>query len=319
MSHSSKVLRVLVTGGAGFIGSHVVDAFLARGAEVTVVDDLSSGRAARLAPEVTLHEVSIADADRLTEIVESVRPEVICHLAAQIDVRVSVQAPAEDARINVLGTINVLEAARAVGARVLFASTGGALYGEHAPIPSDETVPPAPEAPYGTAKYCAEQYIGLFNRLHGTRHGVLRLGNVYGPRQDPAGEAGVIAIFCGAVLGGQPLTVFGDGTQTRDYVYVGDVVSAFVAAADADRPGVWNIGTGHESTVLDLIELLGRAAGRPLEPVFAPPRPGELQRSSLDSTLAANDLGWKPATGIEAGIAAVYRWAESGAADRAAL
>jgi UDP-glucose 4-epimerase len=319
MSQSSKAMRVLVTGGAGFIGSHLVDALLARGAEVTVVDDLSSGRVTRLDPAAGLHKVSIADAARLTEIVERARPQVICHLAAQIDVRVSVETPAEDARINVLGTINVLEAARAVGARVLFASTGGALYGEHAPIPSDETVPPAPEAPYGTAKYCAEQYIGLFNRLHGTRHGVLRLGNVYGPRQDPAGEAGVIAIFCGRTLQGQALTVFGDGTQTRDYVYVGDVVEAFLAAAGGDRAGVWNIGTGTESTVLDLIDLLGRAADRGLEPEFAPPRPGELQRSALANGLAERELGWKPATAIDAGIAAVYRWAASGASERAGL
>jgi UDP-glucose 4-epimerase len=319
MSQSSKVMRVLVTGGAGFIGSHVVDAFLTRGADVTVVDDLSSGRIARLDPAVELHKVSIADAARLSEIVERVQPQVICHLAAQIDVRVSVDSPAEDARINVLGTINVLEAARAVGARVLFASTGGAIYGEHAPVPSAETVQPAPEAPYGTAKYCAEQYIDLFNRLHGTRHGVLRLGNVYGPRQDPAGEAGVIAIFCGRILQDQPLTVFGDGTQTRDYVYVGDVVDAFLAAADGDRAGVWNIGTGAESTVLDLIDLLGRAADRRIEPEFAPPRAGELQRSALDNGLAERELGWRPATTIESGIAAVYQWAASGAPERAGL
>src|SRR5437763_5537033 len=245
-------MRVLVTGGAGFIGSHLPDELMARGDEVVVVDDLSSGRVARLDPQATVHKLSITDAAALNEVTGSFQPDLICHLAAQIDVVASVAAPAQDEQVNVLGTVNVLEAARRVGARVVFASSGGALYGRDAPIPSREDVLPLPESPYGIAKYCAEQYIGLYNRLHGTRHSVLRFANVYGPRQDPAGEAGVITIFCASALASARPTIYGDGSQTRDYVYVGDVVAAFLAAADRGRPGTWNIGTGLEVSVLDL-------------------------------------------------------------------
>ena len=195
-------MRVLVTGGAGFIGSHVADAFLARGDEVAVVDDLSAGSAARLDEHVVLHKQSIVDGPQLAALVEEVRPELICHLAAQIDVRASVVCPARDAQANVIGTVNVLEAARQVGARLVFCSTGGAIYGREAPIPCPETVVPLPESPYGIAKFCAEQYVGLYNRLHGATHAVLRFANVYGPRQDPTGEAGVIAIFCSRALDG---------------------------------------------------------------------------------------------------------------------
>src|SRR5579875_1991543 len=220
-------MRVLVTGGAGFIGSHLTDALLARGDEVAVVDDLSSGRTSRLDGRVSLHKVSVTDARALGAAVQAERPELICHLAAQIDVRASVASPADDAMTNVVGTVNVLEAARSAGVRVLFCSTGGALYGRDAPIPSMEDVLPLPESPYGVAKYCAEQYVGLYNRLHETQHSVLRLANFYGPRQDPGGEAGVVPIFCARVLAGEQPVIYGDGTQTRDYVYVGDAVSAF--------------------------------------------------------------------------------------------
>ena len=229
-------MRVLVTGGAGFIGSHLTDALLARGDEVAVLDDLSSGRSGRLDAQVPLYKLSVADAGALSAAVGAFGPELICHLAAQIDVRASVEAPAEDAGVNILGTVNVLEAARAAGARVLFASSGGALYGRDAPIPSREEVLPLPQSPYGIAKYCAEQYLGLYNRLHATRHSVLRLANVYGPRQDPAGEAGVITIFCASALAGRAPVIYGDGTQTRDYVYVGDAVQAFLRAGDSGRP-----------------------------------------------------------------------------------
>jgi UDP-glucose 4-epimerase len=311
-------MRVLVTGGAGFIGSHLTDALLARGDEVAVLDDLSSGRAGRLDPQVTLHKVSITDAAALTSAVAAFRPELICHLAAQIDVRVSVDAPAEDARINILGTVNLLEAARVAGARVLFASSGGALYGRDAPIPSLEDVLPLPESPYGIAKYCAEQYIGLSNRLHGTRHAVLRLANVYGPRQDPAGEAGVITIFCASALAGREPTIYGDGTQTRDYVYVGDAVRAFLAAGDNGRPGTWNIGSGVEVSVLDLVALIADVAGQGLRPGFAAPRPGELHRSAVAVDRAASELGWRAATPLGEGVRRVYRWIEAGAPDRAA-
>ncbi len=312
-------MRVLVTGGAGFIGSHLTDALVGRGDEVSVVDDLSAGRVARLDERAALHTLSIIDAEQLTALVEKVRPELICHLAAQIDVRVSVAYPSRDAQVNVVGTVNVLEAARTAGARVLFCSTGGALYGRDAPIPSLEDVLPLPESPYGIAKYCAEQYVGLYNRLHSTSHAVLRFANVYGPRQDPTGEAGVVPIFCAQVLAGRQPTIYGDGTQTRDYVYVGDAVAAFLAAADAGRPGTWNIGTGAETSVLDLAAIIGAAAGRPGEPAFAPQRPGELQRSALAVERARRDLGWRSVMSLAGGVRSVYRWIEAGAPERVGL
>ncbi len=311
-------MRVLVTGGAGFIGSHLTDAFVARGDDVTVIDDLSAGRPARLDERAVLHKLSTTDADLLGQVIDSVRPELICHLAAQIDVRASVARPAADAETNVLGSINVLEAARTAQARVLFCSTGGALYGRDAPIPSMEDVLPLPESPYGIAKHCAEQYLGLYNRLHGTDHSVLRLANVYGPRQDPTGEAGVVPIFCSQVLaGGQP-TVFGDGTQTRDYVYVGDTVRAFLAAADQRRPGTWNIGTGTEVSVLDLARVIGAVTGRAVHYTLAPARPGELRRSALAVSRARADLGWTATKALADGIGSVCAWIEAGTPDRAA-
>ncbi|HUZ37889.1 MAG TPA: NAD-dependent epimerase/dehydratase family protein [Streptosporangiaceae bacterium] len=311
-------MRVLVTGGAGFIGSHLADALVARGDEVVVVDDLSSGRVGRLDPQVALQKVSVTDSAALAAMVKGSGAELICHLAAQIDVRASVDSPADDAQVNVVGTVNVLEAARAVGARVLFASSGGALYGRDAPIPSREDVLPLPESPYGIAKYCAECYIGLYNRLHGTSHSVLRLANVYGPRQDPAGEAGVITIFCAAALAGDRPAIYGDGAQTRDYVYVGDVVSAFLAAADRGRPGTWNIGAGAEITVLELVEIIGGLAGHPLSPVFADARTGELARSAVAVDRAGEELGWQPQVPLPEGIGRVYEWIAAGAPDRAA-
>ena len=310
-------MRILVTGGAGFIGSHLTDAFLNRGDQVTVVDDLSAGSAARLDERVVLHTQSITEAEPLAALVEEIRPALVCHLAAQIDVRASVASPADDAQVNVVGTVNVLEAARRVGARVLFCSSGGALYGRDAPIPTVESEPPLPESPYGVAKFCAEQYVGVYNRLHGTAHAVLRLANVYGPRQDPTGEGGVVAIFCSRAHAGKRPTIYGDGKQTRDYVYVGDVAAAFLAAAEVGRPGSWNIGTGIETTVLDLAAIIGEAAGRAVEPEFAPPRPGELARSALSAELAGRDLGWSAATSLADGVRAVYRWIESGTPDRA--
>jgi UDP-glucose 4-epimerase len=310
-------MRVLVTGGAGFIGSHLTDAFLNRGDEVTVVDDLSAGAAARLDERVKLHVQSIIRAEQLVALVEEIRPALVCHLAAQIDVRASVAFPADDAQVNVVGTVNVLEAAHRVDARVLFCSSGGAIYGRDAPIPSLESALPLPESPYGVAKSCAEQYVGLSNRLHGTGHAVLRLANVYGPRQDPTGEGGVVGIFCSRVLAGKRPIIYGDGKQTRDYVYVGDVVMAFLAAADTGGPGTWNIGTGVETNVLDLAATIGETAGRAVEPEFAPRRPGELLRSALAVELARSDLGWSAVTSLADGIREVYQWIESGAPDRA--
>jgi UDP-glucose 4-epimerase len=310
-------MRVLVTGGAGFIGSHLVDALVSRDDDVAIVDDLSSGRPGRMDERAPLYKVSVAEADLMDGVVADFRPELICHLAAQIDVRSSVLHPAADATANIVGTVKVLEAARSVGARLLFCSTGGALYGRDAPIPSLEDVLPLPESPYGVGKHCAEQYVMLYNRLHGASHTVLRFANVYGPRQDPAGEAGVVAIFCAQVIAGERPTIFGDGRQTRDYVYVGDVVGAFLAAADQDRPGIWNIGSGLEVSVLELARVISEVAGRPIDPLFAPPRPGELLRSALASERAERDLGWVATTPLPEGVARVYRWIEAGAPERA--
>jgi UDP-glucose 4-epimerase len=232
-------------------------------------------------------------------------------------VRVSVACPGKDADVNVVGTINVLEAARVVGARVLFSSTGGAIYGADAPVPSSEVVQPAPGSPYGVAKYCAEQYITLYNRLFGTEHAILRFANVYGPRQGSSGEAGVVSIFCANGLQGKPLTIYGDGKQTRDYVYVEDCVAAFRAAAKYGKAGIWNIGTGVESTVLDLAGLVAQLTGRGSQLVFAPARVGELSRSALTWGRAAQDLNWRPTTSLADGVQAVISWSAAGAQDRA--
>jgi UDP-glucose 4-epimerase len=309
-------MRVLVTGGAGFIGSHVCDAFRADGNEVYVIDDLSHGHASRLPDGVDLYKESVLNPSRLSAIVAEIEPELICHLAAQVDVRVSVAFPSTDAEANVIGTVNVLEAARIVGARVLLSSTGGAIYGADAPVPSPESTLPAPGSPYGVAKYCAEQYVGLYNRLFGTSHAVLRFANVYGPRQGSSGEAGVVSIFCANGIQGKPITVYGDGRQTRDYVYVDDCVAAFVAAANYGKAGIWNIGTGAEVNVLELATLVTQLTGARSQPVFAPARTGELLRSALSWELAAEDLGWRPITSLADGVQEVVRWFEAGAPDR---
>lgn len=303
-------MRTLVTGGAGFIGSNLVDALLARGDAVTVVDDLSTGRRANLdgalAAGAELVELDIRDGGRLGELTAELRPEVVFHLAAQIDVRKSVADPAFDASINVGGTANVLEAARAAGARrVVFTSTGGAIYGEGEgqELPLGEAAPIAPLSPYGLSKFCAEGYLALYERLHGTSTVSLRLGNVYGPRQDPLGEAGVIAIFCGRLRAGERPTAFGDGKQTRDYIYVGDVVTAALAAGESTASGPFNVGTGIETDVLELAEQLGRLGGADaFEPEFAPARTGEVQRIAIDPARAERELGWRAATGLEKGL-----------------
>jgi UDP-glucose 4-epimerase len=311
-------MRALVTGGAGFIGSHLTDALLARGDEVTVVDDLSRGRLARLDGHCVLRKLDITEAAPLARLAGQARPELIFHLAGQSDIRASVAAPADDAQANVAGTVNVLEAARLVGARVLFCSTGGALYGKDAPIPSLEDVLPLPESPFGVAKYCAEQYVSLYNRLHGCTHAILRMASVYGPRQDRAGESGVIPDFCARVLAGERPVIYGGGTQTRDYVYVSDAVAALLTAADKGRPGVWNFGSGRETSVLRLARLVAEVAGRPVEPEFAPARAGDLQRSALAADRAERDLGWKPSVSLADGVLRVYQWVRAGAPDRAA-
>ena len=309
-------VRVLITGGAGFIGSHLYDAFRANGDEVCVIDDLSRGRVDRLPKDAEIYKESILDATRLSALVAEVAPDFICHLAAQVDVRVSVSSPVRDAEVNVTGTINVLEAARSVGARVLFSSTGGALYGEDAPLPSPEDTLPMPGSPYGVAKYCAENYVGLYNRLFGTEHAILRFANIYGPRQGSSGEACVISTFCANGLQGKPSTIYGDGKQTRDYVYIDDCVAAILAVADHGRAGTWNIGTGTETSVIDLAALVADLTGNERRAVFAPARTGELSRSALNWERAARDLGWRPATSLADGVHAVLSWLASGAPDR---
>src|SRR5881392_4065867 len=262
-------MRALVTGGAGFIGSHVVEALLARGDEVNALDDLSKGRRENVAPGAELH---VADIRQPDEVFDAVRPEAVLHLAAQADVRSSVERPDHDADVNVLGTVRILEAARRHGARVVFASTGGAIYGE-CDGPAGEDAPRRPLAPYGASKLCGEEYLATWNRLHGTSHVALRLGNVYGPRQDPHGEAGVVAIFMGALREGGAARIYGDGRQTRDYVYVGDVVRAFLAALEHGG-GVFNVGTGLETSVLELHTAIQAASGVRREPQAVSPRLG---------------------------------------------
>ncbi len=301
-------MRALVTGGAGFIGSHLVDALVARGDDVVVLDDLSSGTrhnlAGALAAGVSLSEADVRDGAAVGEVFAAARPEVVFHLAGQIDVRVSLAEPAFDTRTNVEGTVNVLEAARQAGARrLVFASTGGAMYGETDVIPTPEAVAPLPLSVYGQSKFCAERYLGLFDRLYGLSTVALRFGNVYGPRQDPHGEAGVIAIFCGRLRAGQDIRIFGDGTQTRDYIYVADLVEALVAAGDSDVRVEMNVGTEEETTVLHIYEVLATLAGAPAgPPELQPARLGELQRSSLDATRARELLGWRATTAIDDGL-----------------
>ena len=300
-------MKALVTGGAGFIGSNLVDALLARGHEVTVVDDLSTGRRENLeralANGALLEEVDIRDRDAVSDAVGRAKPGVIFHLAAQIDVRKSVADPAWDARINVEGTANVLGAAQAHGVpRLVNTSTGGAIYGEGRQLPAPEDHPVAPEAPYGLSKFCAEQYCEIFTRMHGLSTVSLRYGNVYGPRQDPLGEAGVIAIFCGKLLEGGRATIFGDGRQTRDYVYVDDVVEANLRAAESGTTGAINIGLGKEKSVLEIVAVLNAHAPDGFEPDHAPERPGEVQHIALDPSRAREELGWQAQVELEDGL-----------------
>jgi len=292
-----------VTGGAGFIGSNLVDLLLARGDEVHVLDDLSKGSRDNVPAGARLHVADIREPDA---VFDDARPEAVFHLAAQADVRVSVEKPALDADVNVLGTIRILEAARRHQAKVVFASSGGAAYGE-CDGPAPESAPLLPLAPYGTSKVCGEEYLATWNRLYGTSHVSLRLGNVYGPRQMPHGEAGVVAIFMGLLRDGGTPTIFGDGSQTRDYVYVGDVADAMVRALDRDG-GTYNIGTGIETSVIELFGAVRAASGVARDPAFAPARLGELQRSVLDPALAGRELGWRPDRSLAQGLSATWDW-----------
>jgi UDP-glucose 4-epimerase len=314
-------LKVLVTGGAGFIGSNLVDALLDRGDDVIALDNLSTGKQSNIEPGIRrgaqLVVEDIRDGDLVGSLLAREKPEVVFHLAAQIDVRVSAERPVYDAEVNVIGTINVLEAARLAGVRrLVFASTGGAIYGETDVLPTPETAEINSEAPYGQAKYTAEGYLDLWRRLHGLSTVSLRFGNVYGPRQDPAGEAGVIAIFCGKLTGGGEPVVFGGGEQTRDYIYVGDVVRAALTAAETDLHGAFNVGRGEETSVLGLVDQLrslGREQGilngsRPFEAQLAPARSGEVQRSCLDPTRSREVLGFEAEVDLEDGLRRTLTW-----------
>jgi len=302
------VPKALITGGAGFIGSHVADRFLAAGYDVDVIDDLSSGKRDQVPSRATFHELDIQTPDAAA-IVRDGAYDVIAHLAAQIDIRKSVR---DDCAVNTGGTLNLLEAVRATrpsSTRFVFVSTGGALYGEAAGVMSSETAAKNPDAPYGVAKLCAEHYTAYYARIHKLDTAALRLGNVYGPRQDPTGEAGVIAIFIGRILAGQPVTIYGDGEQLRDYVYVGDVAEALLVAATRPLPPAgnvdaraFNIGTGEGTSVLTLARELSRIAGRDPEITFSARRTGEIQISVLDIEKAAKLLDWKPKVALARGL-----------------
>jgi UDP-glucose 4-epimerase len=290
-------VRTVVTGGAGFIGSHVVDALLARGDEVCVVDNLASGKRENVAEGARFEERDIRDG--LADLFGELEPEVCFHLAAQADVVTSVDRPVYDAEVNVLGTIRVLEAA-AMRTHVVFSSTGGAIYGE-CERPAREDDPRLPLSPYGTSKLAGEEYLATWNRLHGTRHVALRLGNVYGPRQETGLEGGVVAIFLERMARDEETFVFGDGLQARDFVSVDDVVRAMLAAADG-HGGVFNVGTGIATSVLDLHALCRRVSGSERQPTLAEARPGELRRSVLDPHRAKRDLDWRPQVTLENGL-----------------
>ena len=295
----------VVTGGAGFIGSHVADRLVAAGTRVVAVDDLSTGRRENLdGAGADLRVDDVRDADAMRALLEEARPDVVYHLAAQISVTRSVAEVEYDADVNVRGTATLLEAAHRAGVpRFVYISTGGALYGDAEVFPTPEDTPILPMAPYGLSKWGGEGYCDLYHRLHGTSAVTLRLGNVYGPRQDPHGEAGVVAIFCQRLHAGERPVVFGDGRQTRDYVYVGDVADAVLAAGASDVTGAMNVGRGEEASVLDLVDTLRELSGREdFVPEHAPPRPGEAQRSCLDPARAREALGWEAATSLREGL-----------------
>ncbi len=310
-------MRMLVTGGAGFIGSTLVDRLLAEGHAVDVIDDLSTGSLANLAGarasaghELTVHHVDVRSGE-VVDLMSRRRPEVVFHLAAQADVRVSVADPIFDADVNLLGTLRVLEGARACRAsRVVFAASGGTLYGEPdaSELPLKESLPQRPLSPYGVSKKAAIDYLVAYRALHSLEFSALALANVYGPRQDPHGEAGVVAIFAEKLLRGQPVTIFGDGEQTRDFVYVDDVVDAFVRGATKGGGLVCNIGTGKETSVNRLFREMAAQTGVDPQPEYRPLRPGELQRSCLDPTRAGIQLGWSSWTDLGPGTAAVLEF-----------
>ena len=305
--------RVLVTGGAGFLGSHLVDRLVDDGQEILVVDDLSSGKVARLGAArrrgaVTVHTIDIRSAG-LIDTVNRFCPDLIFHLAAQTSVPASVADPRRDAEINIAGTVNVLEAASLVDVkRVVFTSTGGAVYGSKVALPAHEDSPRRPESPYGISKMVVEEYLGFWKRARGLDYSIIRPANIYGPRQDPTGEAGVVAAFARACLDRTRPTIFGSGTDTRDYVYVDDVVDALMRAAEVGGGETYNIGTGIETSTEEVFETVARHARFRGGAVYGPPRPGDIPRSVLDCRLARKELGWQPFTTFDEGIRRTVAW-----------
>lgn len=298
-------MRAIVTGGAGFIGSHVADALADQRVEVHVVDNLATGALENVPAAAELHKLDIRDQE-LEELARRLRPDVIFHLAAQADVATSVEQPHFDADVNVLGTVRVLEAAHAAGARVVFTSTGGAIYGE-CDGPAQEGDEPRPHSPYAASKLAGEGYLGTWSRLHGSPHVTCRLANVYGPRQLSTLEGGVVAIFLDCLRDGRETQIFGDGNQQRDFVFVGDVVAALLAAASAGTPGIYNVGTGTPTSVADLHQLCAQTVGSDQKPVLASARAGDLRRSVLDVSLAERDLGWQAQTTLAEGLERTWR------------
>ena len=312
-------MKVLLTGGAGFIGSDVADLLLSRGHEVAIVDDLSTGKKKNVPEGALFYERDIRGG--CTEVFEEFAPDALCHQAAQMDVRRSVREPDFDAEVNVLGTLRLLEnCVRHDVGRVIFASTGGAVYGEQSAFPAPEDHPQYPVSPYGVSKLAGERYLHYYETQYGLPYLALRYANVYGPRQDPHGEAGVVAIFCGNLVAGRTSRINGTGEQTRDYVYVGDVARANLLALEGEAPtGAYNIGTGVETSVNELYETLRDVSGRDLPPEHGPAKPGEQLRSSVDPAAARDALGWYPEVGLEAGLRETLKFFEAAIASRPAV
>ena len=301
-------MNILVTGGAGFIGSNIADALLDLGHKVFVVDSLSTGKKENINPNAVFYEVDITHKKILESVFKETHPEIVFHVAAQIDVRKSVENPQFDAEVNIIGSLNVFELSVKYGVkRIVFSSTGGALYGEPKLLPAKEDSPIESLSSYGVSKFASEQYLNYFNRLYGLEKVILRYGNVYGPRQDPLGEAGVIAIFTGRILNGKPPVIYGDGNQTRDYIFVEDVVKANILAMEG-KEGIYNVGTGIETSVNDLVKMFSKVLNKHIEPIYGPPRKGEVQRISLDISKAREELGFIPEFSLENGIRKTIKW-----------
>jgi len=301
-------VRVLVTGGAGFIGSNIIDALISAGHEIAIIDNLSTGKEENINPEASFFHIDITDFEALEGIFQNFKPEIVFHVAAQIDLRKSIEEPSFDAEVNVVGSVNLFSLCVQDGVkRIIFSSTGGALYGEREKIPANENSSIEPLSPYGVSKYCTEQYLNYFKRLYGIERVILRYGNVYGPRQDPFGEAGVIAIFTNKILNGETLTVYGDGNQTRDYIFIEDVVRANLLSIEG-KEGIYNIGTNVETSVNHIIELFSKILEKDIKPIYTQPRKGEVYRISLNTEKAKMELGFEVKFTFEEGLRKTIQW-----------